>query len=329
MQKTQSWLDATVHALRDVTPTVREFSLQPADGVLPQSPGGHLQLQLLLDGRVHTRSYSLVGAPDPSVYRIAVKRLDQGRGGSAAMWRLAPGDRLRISAPQNHFLLDLNAPAYLLAAGGIGITPLLRMAQVLAPRCAASGQQLRMVMAARRDDELAYLPLLRDVLGQRLSTFVSEQGQRISFEHEIAALPARAQMLVCGPATMLEAARRAWAQAGRAAADLRYETFGSSGRFAPQAFRVQVPRHQLDITVSAGSSLLDALEQAGVQAVSDCKRGECGLCVLDVLGVQGEIDHRDVFLSEAEKALNTRICTCVSRVVGEITLDSAYRPEHP
>ncbi len=327
MRNAPSWLDATVESMRDVTPTVREFSLRPAGGVLPQQPGGHLQLQLLVNGKAHTRSYSLVGPPDPGVYHIAVKRLDAGRGGSLAMWRLAPGDQLRITEPQNHFPLDLNAPAYLLVAGGIGITPLLHMAQVLAKRSETRGQPLRLLLAARYDDELAYAAELRAALGERLSTFVSQRGQRIDFETEIAALPVGGQILVCGPATMLDAARRAWSTAGRAAADLRYETFGSSGRFAPQAFRVLVPRHQLDITVSADCSLLDALDAAGVQTIADCKRGECGLCVMDVLAVAGEIDHRDVFLSDDEKQQNRRICTCVSRVVGEITLDSAYRPD--
>ena len=93
------------------------------------------------------------------------------------------------------------------------------------------------------------------------------------------------------------------------------------------AFRVLVPRHQLDITVSADCSLLDALDQAGVMTISDCKRGECGLCAMDVLAVDGEIDHRDVFLSDAEKDEGRSICACVSRVVGTITLDSAYRPD--
>jgi vanillate O-demethylase ferredoxin subunit len=134
-------------------------------------------------------------------------------------------------------------------------------------------------------------------------------------------------MYVCGPVPMLDAARHAWEAAGRPAADLRYETFGNSGRFAPQAFRVRIPRHTLDIMVPAGCSLLDALEQAGVEAVSDCRRGECGLCTLDVLALDGEIDHRDVFLSEHEKQGNTRLCACVSRVVGSVTLDSSYRPD--
>lgn len=327
MRIAPSWLEATVHATRDVTPSVREFTLQPALPVVPHSPGGHLQLQLLVDANVQTRSYSLVGPALAQAYRIAVKRLDAGRGGSLAMWRLAPGDRVRISGPQNHFPLDLQAPAYLLVAGGIGITPLLHMAQTLAQRATGSGQALRMLYAARSEGELAYAGELRTALGDRLNTLLSQQGQRIDFAGEIAALPVGGQLLVCGPVTMLDAARQAWSAAGRKPSDLRYETFGSSGRLAPQAFRVRVPRHQMDIMVAADCSLLDALDAAGVQTISDCKRGECGLCAMEVLGLQGEIDHRDVFLSDAEKQQDTTICTCVSRVVGEITLDSAYRPE--
>ena len=90
---------------------------------------------------------------------------------------------------------------------------------------------------------------------------------------------------------------------------------------------MQVPRHALDITVPAGCSLLDALEGAGVQALSDCRRGECGLCAMDVLAVDGQIDHRDVYLSAHERQANSRICACVSRVVGSVTLDTAWRPD--
>lgn len=120
---------------------------------------------------------------------------------------------------------------------------------------------------------------------------------------------------------------KAWAKAARSEADLRYETFGSSGRFAPQSFMVNIPRHNLAITVPANKGLLDELEMAGVQAIYDCRRGECGLCAMDVLSLNGEIDHRDVFFCDEEKASNKRICVCVSRVVGEITLDSAYRAD--
>ena len=327
MKFAQIWSEARVHALRDVTPTVREITLKPEQGALPHQPGGHLQLQVLVSqgatSRPHMRSYSLIGLPDGAFYRIAVKRLDEGRGGSKAMWQLAVGDRLRISEPQNHFPLDLAAPAYLLVAGGIGVTPLVGMAQLLAQR----GAKVRMLFGARSEAELAYFEPLKAELTDNLKTALAEKGEYIDFKTEIAQLPPKALMYICGPLPMLDAARKAWAKANRPLADLRYETFGSSGRFAPQAFRVKIPRHNLDIVVPADHGLLDELELAGVQTMYDCRRGECGLCAMDVISVDGEIDHRDVFLSDEEKTSNQRICVCVSRVVGEITLDSAYRAD--
>ena len=327
MKTAQIWSESRVHALREITPTVREITLKPAHAALQHQPGSHLQVQVLVGSgaaaRPITRSYSLIGQPDGEFYRITVKRLDDGRGGSKAMWQLAVGDRLFISEPQNHFLLGLDAPAYLLVAGGIGVTPIIGMAQQLSKRQAP----LKMLFAARSQAELAYFEQLKEVLADSLKLLVAEWGEFINFDAEIAKLPDKAQMYICGPAPMMNAARKAWAKAGKAEADLRYETFGSSGRFAPQAFKVSIPRHHLNITVSADNSLLDELEMAGVQAIYDCRRGECGLCAMDVLSVKGDIDHRDVFLSDEEKARNKRICVCVSRVVGEITLDSAYRPD--
>ncbi len=327
MKFAQIWTEARVHALRDVTPTVREITLKPEHDALPHQPGGHLQMQVLVSqgatATPHTRSYSLIGQPDGEFYRIAVKRLDEGRGGSKAMWQLAVGDRLRISEPQNHYPLDLTAPAYLLVAGGIGITPLVGMAQLLSQR----GAKVRMLFGARSEAELAFLEPLKAVLNDDVKTAIAEKGDFIDFDTEIAQLPLNALMYICGPVPMLDAARKAWAKADRPLADLRYETFGSSGRFAPQAFRVKIPRHNLDIIVPADHGLLDELEMAGVQTMYDCRRGECGLCAMDVISVDGEIDHRDVFLSDEEKASNQRICVCVSRVVGEITLDSAYRAD--
>ena len=304
MQRTPDWTDAVIQSVTDITPTVREFALAPVAGVTSHAPGAHLQVQVLVAGKPQTRSYSLVGLSDGKSYRIAVKRLADGRGGSLAMWQLAPGDRLRITEPQNFFPLDLSAPAYLLLAGGIGVTPLVSMAQTLAQR----GAPVRMVLAARTESELAYGDLLRQTLDEGLHAVVSAHGQNLALAAEIAALGPQGLFYVCGPAPMLEAARQAWSLAGRAAADLRFETFGSSGRLAPQAFQARIARQNLEIEVLADSSLLDALEMAGVQAMSGCRRGECGLCALDVTALEGEIDHRDVFLSEREKAQNHRIC---------------------
>ncbi|MGY4827363.1 PDR/VanB family oxidoreductase [Sphaerotilaceae bacterium SBD11-9] len=324
MKNSQAWHPAHIRAHRDLSPTVREFEIRPEGGVKPWTVGSHLKLRVIADGREDTRSYSLVGLPDRDVYRIAVKRAEPGRGGSRFMWGLEDGAELMIGEPNNHFELAFNAPQFLLVAGGIGITPLVGMAQMLAAR----GADLRMRYAARSAAELVLRDVLQQTLGERLQTFCSDAGQRIDLDAEIAALAPRGQMLVCGPIPLLDAARDAWARAGRAPADLRFETFGNSGHHAVQPFWVELPRHQLRIEVPADRTLLDVLNEAGVETLSDCCRGECGLCAMDVISVQGDIDHRDVFFSEHEHRSNQRLCACVSRVSGGgVILDTAYRAD--
>lgn len=328
MKNNRLWHPATVRALRDLTPTVREFEIRPEGGVKPWTVGSHLNVQVFVDGREDTRSYSLVGLPHGpganEVYRIAVKRAAPGRGGSRHMWSLEVGAELMIGEPNNHFELSFGAPEYLLVAGGIGITPIVGMAQALAER----GANVRMAYAARNAAELAFHGELRSALGGRLRTCCDDAGERLDLAAEIAALPPRGQLWICGPMPLLDAAREAWAASGRDSADLRFETFGNSGRFEAQPFWVEVPRHNLRLEVPADRSLLDVLNDAGVDTLSDCRRGECGLCAVDIVRAEGDVDHRDVFFSVHEKRACTRMCACVSRVSGGgVVLDSAYRPD--
>jgi 2Fe-2S iron-sulfur cluster binding domain len=100
---------------------------------------------------------------------------------------------------------------------------------------------------------------------------------------------------------MLEASKRHWRQSGRPIDQLRFKTFGSSGRFASQPFKLKIPRLGLEIDVPANQTMLEALEAAGVEMIFDCRRGECGLCALPILAVDGIVDHRDVFFSDEDK----------------------------
>jgi ferredoxin len=191
---------------------------------------------------------------------------------------------------------------------------------------ARSGAQFRLLYAARRHHDLALADELRARIGERLELFVSEEGRRIDLDTEIARLRPGGELYLCGPIRMLEEAKRAWKRSGRPVDQLRFETFGNSGHLATEPFTVKIPRLGKEIEVPVSQTMLGALEAAGVEVIFDCRRGECGLCALDILEVDGVVDHRDVFFSEEEKAANKKLCTCVSRVAGgSITVDTADR----
>ncbi len=325
MRNPLQWHPAAVRAHRDLSPTVREFEIRPEGGVRPWTVGSHLNVLVMIEGRAETRSYSLVDLPgDAEVYRIAVKLAAPSRGGSRHLWSLETGAELNVGEPNNHFELPLTAKQYLLVAGGIGITPIVGMAQMLSER----GADVRMLYAARSAAEFALKDVLDAALGDRLKTFADDADQRIAFADEIARLHPEALLLMCGPLPMLDAVRAAWAHLGRPPANLRFETFGNSGAVANEAFWVKLPRHGALLQVPADRTLLDVLNDAGIDTLFDCRRGECGLCAVDVVEAHGRIDHRDVFLSAHEKQANRRLCACVSRVSGGgLVLDSAYRPD--
>jgi len=316
------WREARLHSARNLTPDIRLFEIAPSGEFVVPTPGSHINVTVRVGERRDVRSYSIVGPCTDGLYRIAVKLLRDSRGGSTYMWSLAPGARLTISNPHNNFVLSPGRPDYILVAGGIGITPIFTLALALLQ----AGARFRVLYACRRRADLALADELKERIGARLELFVSEEGRRIDLAAQIAKLAPGGELYVCGPIGMLEAAKRDWRHSGRPVDQLRFETFGNSGLFASEPFTVKIPRLGIEINVPRNRTMLEALEAAGVEMISDCRRGECGLCALTILHVDGIVDHRDVFFSDAEKAENAKLCTCVSRVAGaRITVDTADR----
>ncbi len=208
-------------------------------------------------------------------------------------------------------------------AGGIGITPIYGMALRLAER----GADVRLAYAVRRREDAAFARELAKRWATGFELYASAEGGRLDAGAFLCGLPAR---YAGGGVRSALADERCAAGLGRgrrggvrsAFRDLRV----GWGR-ASEPFRVQFSwrGETREIAVPETKSMLDALAEAGVEVAYDCLRGECGLCVLDVTGVCGEIDHRDVFLSDRQKAENKKFARACRAQRGSITIDSAYR----
>jgi vanillate O-demethylase ferredoxin subunit len=319
MRAAPDWIEAQVAATDDIATEIRQIRLVPQACFRPAPIGSHIDVQVPIGDLVRTRSYSVVDDRD-GAWTIAVRQLPNSRGGSRFMAALTRGDTIRITAPQSHFDLSPGRPHYLLIAGGIGVTPLISMARAL-----ATHPGTRMLYAGRSRAHMPYLDRLTTLLGDRLTIFSNAESTRINLSAALASLHPEGEAYLCGPAPMLEAARQAWRAAARSPALLRFETFGSGGLRDPEPFSVHVRDHGVTLAVPRNASLLDTLARAGIDVAQDCLRGECGLCAVDVIG-PAELDHRDVFLSEAQRTEGSRLCVCVSRAVGQITIDTGFRP---
>jgi vanillate O-demethylase ferredoxin subunit len=316
--------DGRVRDAHDVASDVRMIEIEPAAGARPYPTGAHLDIAVVVDELPDIRSYSLVGErPVEGAYRIAVKDVEDTRGGSRFVRALEPGADVEISEPQSHFELQYGRPEYLLVAGGIGITPMVGMAHALERH----GRPFRLLYAARTRAQMPFVDELGALLGDRLELFVSAEGNRLDVGAAIDRLDPDGELYLCGPLRLRDAAQHAWRERQRRADRLQFETFASGGRFAPEEFVARLrDRDGQEVRVRRNRTLLDALKDAGVDMMWDCLRGECGLCAVRALEVEGELDHRDVFLSEDEQREGETIVTCVSRAVGgAITIDTGFR----
>ncbi|GAA1248396.1 PDR/VanB family oxidoreductase [Prauserella halophila] len=316
------WQQARLVEADDVADGVRRLVLE-VEHPEPAAPGTHLDIDLpTADGRL-TRSYSIVRSGDGGrLLTLSVQLSPASRGGSQAMHALTVGDDLTVTGPLQNFPLAVGAGRYVLVAGGIGVTALVAMATALRRR----GADYELVLVGRSRRYMAYLDELCAEHGDRVRVHVSDEGTPLSVPDlvgDIAAAPTTSELYMCGPIGLMDAIRSSWTEHALPETNLRFETFGSSGRFGAEEFRVHLPQFDRDVAVAPGTSILDALNSAGIDTLSDCRKGECGLCLAKVVDVDGTIDHRDVFLSETQKERSAELCLCVSRAVAGGTGDRA------
>jgi ferredoxin-NADP reductase len=295
------------------------LTLAAADGsaLPPWHPGAHIDV-LLASGR--TRQYSLCGDPrSPHTYRIAVRRIPDGGGGSIEVHdTLQVGARLTTHGPRNAF--PLAVPGYgsptqrfRFIAGGIGITPILPMLD-LAQRL---GIDWSMIYAGRNRESLPFLDELTR-FGDRITIRTDDTNGLPTAAGLLGDCPDGTTVYACGPAPMLTSVRGELA--GRDDVELHFERFAAPPVIDGAEFSVSIASTGAAVTVAADETLLAALRRTGVPAPYSCQQGFCGTCRIRVL--DGSAQHRDTLLTDPERAAGY-LLTCVSRADAgaRLTLD--------
>lgn len=312
-------LEVVVRHIRTESSQIRSFELRPWPGEkLPSfEAGAHVDV---FPQSGLCRQYSLANDPDDSSrYILGVKREQNSRGGSTAMHNLvSEGSRLSISYPRNNFALRANSGRSLLIAGGIGITPLLSMAQALATK--------------KADFELHYFADSNQNLAFRDLIVASSWYGRVFFHlgvhppllndvlDDILRAPGADDLVyLCGPNPFMEVVSSASEQAGWSPDSLILEHFAAQPpRLVPGEgeFVVRLPRRGIELIVRSDQTVIEVLRRAGVQVKTACEQGVCGTCMTSIL--EGEPDHNDLYLTGDEQASGYFMMPCVSRAKSDL-----------
>lgn len=297
------------------TPLIRAIELTSADGLpLPgYAAGSHIKVRL---PNGDTRSYSLVdfallpGATiSPKSYRLGVRLEEASKGGSRYMHALEVGDIVTAAPPENNFPLIPTDKTVVLLAGGIGVTPMIAMAAVLA----SQDHPFRLIYCGRTRSQLAFLPEIGKLAGRSLEVHADDEAGRVfDVKGLMASLGPREPLYLCGPMPMLDAARAAAKRLDWAPGRLNFEVFTPpAAQSSDGAFEVVVKSTGRSFQVPPGKTILEVLIEAGVDPLHDCRRGECGVCQTGV--VAGEPDHRDFILTDTERSGGKVMQICISR----------------
>ena len=296
-----------VVSVHQVTPDIKHFIIAALDGLpLPNFSGGSHVVVIMRDGaHTYKNPYSLMGdGHHTEQYHIGVRRENPSRGGSAFMFeKIRQGDTLELLPPANFFMVDTFARKHLLIAGGIGITPLRSMIHDLK----RAGANYALHYCVRSAQNAAFWEPISQQSGACAHLYTDEH--RLDIPALLRSQPSGTHVYVCGPQRMVKSVSNAAADLGWSASHVHHEEFTHATGGAP--FDVTLARSGRHIHVAHNQTMLEALEESGLEPRYMCRGGVCGACETAVM--EGQIDHRDHCMSSEEKAGMQKMMICVSR----------------
>lgn len=313
MSMQHQWLELKVVAKYQEATDIFVYELAQQDGqpLPPFGAGAHIDVQVR-EGLV--RQYSLCNHPqERHRYVIAVLKDPGSRGGSVALHeQVAVGDVLKVSEPKNHFPLAAGAPHSLMFAGGIGVTPILCMAE----RLAQIGASFTLHYCARSRDRMAFVNRIeKSTFADKVHLHLDDgpDTQKLELRTVLTTARADSHLYVCGPTGFMKWIIDSARIAGFSDELIHREYFGADvvQEAGDTAFEVQLASDGRVFTIPADQTIRQALAAQGVEIPVSCEQGVCGVCLTRVLS--GEPDHRDLYLTEKERRRNDQMMPCCSR----------------
>jgi vanillate O-demethylase ferredoxin subunit len=222
-----------------LSPDIADLRFQILDGNIGcLEPGAHVDVRLAPD---LVRQYSLWNwDSEGRWFNIAVKREPGGRGGSLAMHELSVGDEVEIGGPRNHFRLAETTGHIILVAGGIGVTPILAMAQQLH----TSGADFRVFYLVRSQENAAMDQHFRRMdLGERYRLHCDDTDGLFDLAALMQMVPTGGDVYACGPEPMLDGVVKAGS--GLRGGAIHLERFAAAAAFA------NAPNHIFEIELQS------------------------------------------------------------------------------
>lgn len=316
--------------------------------------GQYLTFRRVDDGEEIRRSYSICSSPLEGEWKVAIKKVPEGRFSGYANSFFKAGEELEVMPPQGRFYTELDKDHeknYLAFAAGSGITPVLSIIKSILlaePKSTVTlvyGNKGRHSIIFKEEiealknkylDRLSVHHILSREHGDSEILFGRIDKEKTRFILDKMIAPDQIdECFICGPEEMIHAVRETLAEAKVDPKKIHFELFTTADSrkngkehkpVAGEHDKLSRVKIKLDGVVREmemsyyGTSILEAALENGADLPYSCKGGMCCTCRAKL--VKGEVEMEVNYSLEPEEVKAGYILTCQSRpLTDEVEVD--------
>lgn len=309
--------------------------------------GQYLTLRTTIDGEDLRRSYSLCSAPHENEWRVAIKKVEEGKFSTYANDSFKVGDEIQVMTPMGNFTTDVqttNAKNYVFFASGSGVTPVFSLIKTILKNEPNSNVTLfygnkrfgtiifREELEALKNNYLDAFTLThvlsRENLGNHIQKGRIDAAKCVELNQAFLKDIPVDEVYVCGPEEMIFAVKETFEGIGLAKEKIHFELFNTSK--PKKVIDINLPKEQTvesNVTVildgdrydlalqSDGENILDAANKAGADLPYACKGGVCCTCKAKIIEGTARMDVN--YALEKDEVEAGYILTCQSHPTSE------------